>query len=120
MKKGASLRKSYSSWEKEKETLNKIWAGLPKEVRNNMNKIFKKYNRFFSSEPRMRIVSYLTKNKDASITEISEYLDITFRNTQPHINMLIEDGLITKTKEGKFTKINLTPQGKEFSKLCVD
>jgi len=75
------------------------------------------YKNLLNSPTRIKIIKYLGSNEDVTITEISKYLDISFRWTQPHINTLIGLNLVKKRKEGKYARLNLTKLGKQFPKL---
>lgn len=75
-------------------------------------KLISSYFNIFGDDTKKKMLLYLGDHPDSTIKDLKEHTNKTFKNTEFNVNHLIEIRLITKEKEGKYTKINLTPEGK--------
>lgn len=77
-------------------------------------KIAKRIERVFkgvSHSKRARILEYVAEENNTSLWEISQGLDIEFRNASHHTEIMEKAGLIEKKYVGKSVMHFLTPYG---------
>jgi len=66
---------------------------------------------------RLEIVSYLLKNREATVSDLSEHLKISFKATSKHLAVLLGADIVAKEQQGLFSlysiATNLPPVAKK-------
>ena len=74
------------------------------ETNKELVRIFKA----IANERRFLILKYLCKNKEMSVSAISEFIDLSFRSVSKHLSVLAGAGLVEAKQVGlnRFYSIN--------------
>ncbi len=62
-------------------------------------KELEKILRALANKRRLAIVHFLKKNKEASVTELSEAINLSFRSTSRHLSVLFTAGVLEKRQQ---------------------
>ncbi len=65
---------------------------------NNLEKILKA----LASRRRLAIIDYLDRKKIATVSDIAEKIDLSFRSTSKHLAILSAIDLVVKTQRGTY------------------
>jgi len=79
-------------------------------------KIVKRLERIFKGvgqQKRVRIIDFIARENNTTLWQISQGLDIEFRNASHHTEILEKAGLIEKNYVGKSVMHFLTPYGEK-------
>ena len=66
----------------------------------------------------MYFIIYTGKHPGCTPAEMTRKLDLDWGHCQRSVNKLVEDGFLTKEKEGRSYHLNLTPAGQKAFEVC--
>lgn len=70
-------------------------------------------------DARMHIYRFLLDNKEATVTQLVEQIDLTQPTVSYHLAKMKEDGLLLSTRKGKEVHYRINPKCPYFNDNCV-
>lgn len=72
-----------------------------------------------ANERRLKILDYLLRVKSATVGDISEYLNLSFRSTSGHLIILERAGLLERKQDGLYVFYSIDPDRINFIKSVL-
>ena len=78
-----------------------------------------KMYRALANQKRLAIISYLNKNKEATVSLIAEHINLSFKSTSRHLRLLRNVGLVESNQIGIERHYYLPNKNNQFIKHAL-